>query len=168
MTNEDGTEATADSPENVEALELRASACCDDGVAAYSSRPRRRMGRRGVRQGLSAMTIEGNWIGGAMNADFPTSTTRWPSCRRVRPGRAPWRSPTAGASREASGDKEDAVDLVAALTSGEQQLAFADAFGVMPSVESASRPVPAGPPDYAAFVAGADYAQNRALPAGRC
>ena len=36
MTNDDGTEATVDSPENVEALGY-VKALMDDGVAAYSS-----------------------------------------------------------------------------------------------------------------------------------
>jgi multiple sugar transport system substrate-binding protein len=61
---------------------------------------------------------------------------------------------------DASGDKEDAVDLVEYLTSEDQQLAFADAFGVIPSIESAADQYQQDHPDYAAFVAGADYAQN--------
>ena len=49
MTNEDGTEATVDSPENLEALDLRPGP--DEGRGGgVLLRPGRRLGRRGVRQ----------------------------------------------------------------------------------------------------------------------
>ena len=51
-----------------------------------------------------------------------------------------------------------AVSLVEFLTSDEQQLAFADAFGVIPSTESAAATYADTYPENAAFVAGADYA----------
>ena len=44
------------------------------------------------------------------------------------------------------------------LTSDDQQLAFADAFGVIPSTESAAASYAEKYPDYASFVASNDYA----------
>ena len=44
------------------------------------------------------------------------------------------------------------------LTADEQQLAFADAFGVIPSTEGAAAEYAQRFPENAAFVAGADYA----------
>ena len=159
MTNEDGTEATVDSPENLEALDY-VKGLMDDGVAAYSSDLGAGWGGEAFGKQLSAMTIEGNWIGGAMTPTSRTSTTPWPSCRRARPGPGTLAFTNCWGIAEASGDKEAAVDLVEHLTSEEQQLAFADAFGVIPSLESAAEQYQQDHPDYAPFVAGADYAQN--------
>ena len=50
--------------------------------------------------------------------------------------------------------------LVQFLTSGEQQMAFATAFGVMPSIDSVSEEWTAQFPEQEAFLAGADYAQG--------
>ena len=51
-----------------------------------------------------------------------------------------------------------AIDLVEFLTSDEQQLKFSEAFGVIPSTESAAATYAEQFPDNAAFVAGNDYA----------
>ena len=53
--------------------------------------------------------------------------------------------------------QEQAVELVNFLTTAEQQLAFAEAFGVMPSRESASGDYESQFPDDQAFIAGGDY-----------
>ena len=47
-----------------------------------------------------------------------------------------------------------AIDFVKFLTSTDQQMAFANAFGVMPSVQSAKSQFTAAFPDQQAFVAG--------------
>ncbi len=159
MTNEDGTEATVDSPENTEALSF-VKQMMDDGVAAYSSDLGAGWGGEAFGKELSAMTIEGSWIGGAMNADFPDVDWSVAELPQGPAGPGTLAFTNCWGIAEASGDKEDAVDLVEALTSEEQQLAFADAFGVIPSIESAADQYQQDHPDYAAFVAGADYAQN--------
>ena len=57
--------------------------------------------------------------------------------------------------------KDQAIDFVEAMTTADQQLAFAKAFGVMPSRQSAqATSTPQAFPDDAAFVAGAEYAQG--------
>ena len=53
--------------------------------------------------------------------------------------------------------QDQAVDLVNYLTSAEQQLAFSEAFGVMPSRESASGDYESAFPDDQPFIAGGDY-----------
>ena len=53
-----------------------------------------------------------------------------------------------------------AVDLVKYLTSADQQLAFAEAFGVMPSVKSASARFASQFPEQKAFVDGGEYASG--------
>src|SRR5690606_40168075 len=56
-----------------------------------------------------------------------------------------------------SSDLDLAVDLVEFLTSDEQQLKFSEAFGVIPSTESAAAVYAEQFPENAAFVAGNDY-----------
>jgi len=59
-----------------------------------------------------------------------------------------------------SPNQQAALDLVEYLTSAEQQLAFSEAFGPMPSVQSAAEQWKADNPELAAFIAGADYAKG--------
>jgi multiple sugar transport system substrate-binding protein len=59
-----------------------------------------------------------------------------------------------------SDTRDAAVDLVEYFTADEQQLAFAEAFGVIPSTESGSAAYAEQFPENAAFVAGVEYAQS--------
>lgn len=161
LTNEEGTEATADSPENIEALTF-VKEMMQDGVAAYAVDVGAGWGGEAFGKELGAMTIEGNWITGAMQNDFPDvdyqvvalpagteeATIQYTNCWGVA----------------ADSDNVDgAVSLVEYLTTPEQQMAFADAFGVMPSVEEVAGQWKEQYPELAPFIDGADTAKN--LPA---
>ncbi|WKK73047.1 extracellular solute-binding protein [Rathayibacter oskolensis] len=61
---------------------------------------------------------------------------------------------------------DQAESLVTALTSDEQQLAFADAFGVIPSTETGAAGYATEYPENAAFVSGNDYAVSPVAFAG--
>jgi multiple sugar transport system substrate-binding protein len=106
------------------------------------------------------MTIEGNWIGGAMSADFPDVEYTVAELPQGPAGPGTLAFTNCWGIAEASGAQEDAVSLVESLTSEEQQLAFAEAFGVIPSIESAADQYKQDRPEYAPFINGADYAQN--------
>ena len=161
LTNEEGTEATVDSPENVEALTY-VKEMMQDGVAAYSSDVGAGWGGEAFGKELGAMTIEGNWITGAMQTDFPDldyqvvplpagteqATLQYTNC---------W-----GVAAD-SDNVEGAVSLVEHLTTPEQQMAFADAFGVMPSVEEVAGDWKEQYPELAPFIDSAEFAKN--LPA---
>jgi multiple sugar transport system substrate-binding protein len=56
--------------------------------------------------------------------------------------------------------KEQAISFVEAMTTVDQQMAFAQAFGVMPSRQSAKDAYTAAFPNDAPFVNGADYAHG--------
>jgi multiple sugar transport system substrate-binding protein len=56
-----------------------------------------------------------------------------------------------------SAHKAQAVDFVNAMTTKDQQLAFAKAFGVMPSIMSAKDAYAQQFPTYSVFLQGADY-----------
>ena len=159
MTNEDGTEATVDSPENLEALTF-VQRMLKAGVAAYSSDLGSGWGGEAFGKQQAAMTIEGNWIAGAMTNDYPDVTYTVAELPAGPADKGTLAFTNCWGIAEDSGAQEDAVSLVEALTEPEQQLAFAQAFGVMPSVESAAAQYAEASPQFAPFVAGADYAQN--------
>ncbi|MEU8007432.1 extracellular solute-binding protein [Catellatospora sp. NPDC049111] len=159
LISPDGTRATADSPQNAAALTyvqqlLRA------GLARYPSALDTGWAGEAFGRGLAAMTIEGNWIKGALAGDYPDvrytvhelpagpageGTMSFTTCWGIS-ARTPYRS--------------QAVAFVEAMTAVDQQLAFASAYGVMPSVVTArDRYLLAFPADRA-FLDGADHAQG--------
>ena len=159
MTNEDGTEATVDSKENLEALTYL-QGLMKDGVLKYSSELGAGWGGEAFGKGLAAMTVEGNWIAGALTNDFPDVDAQFAELPAGPAGKGTLAFTNCWGIADASGHKDDAVDLVTHLTSEESQLAFADAFGVIPSLQSAAEKWQADNPDFAPFIAGAEYAQN--------
>jgi multiple sugar transport system substrate-binding protein len=159
LLNDDQTEAIADSPENVAALDY-VKGLFTDGSAAYSSDLGAGWGGEAFGKGQSAMTIEGNWITGGLSADFPDV-----KYKVVELPEGPKRAGTLQFSNcwgiaADSSNQSTALDLVEYLTSTDQQLAFAKAFGVMPSVASAADQWRTANPDLAAFLDGADYAHG--------
>jgi multiple sugar transport system substrate-binding protein len=159
LTSPDGATATASSAENVAALEY-VQQMLADGTAAYPADVSAGWGGEALGIEAAAMVIEGNWIVGAMTNNYPdvpytvvelpagpagTGTLQFTNC---------WGVAADGANTGG------AVDLVSFLTSGEQQMTFATAFGVMPSVQSVSDEWTQQFPEQAAFLAGADYAQG--------
>ena len=109
------------------------------------------------------MTIEGNWIVGAMEADFPDveyTTVKLPAGPA---GEGTLQYTNCWGIASESGNIEGAVSLVEHLTAPEQQLAFADAFGVMPSIEEAAEDWKGDNPEMAAYIDSVEFAGN--LPA---
>lgn len=162
LVNDEGTEATVNSPENVEALTF-VQDMMKDGIAAYSSDVGAGWGGEAFGKELGAMTIEGNWIVGAMEADFPDveyTTVKLPAGPA---GEGTLQYTNCWGIASDSGNVEGAVSLVEHLTAPEQQLAFADAFGVMPSVEEAAEQWKGDNPEMAAYIDSVEFAGN--LPA---
>ena len=159
VTTAEGTEATLDSDENVEALtyvqELLAS-----GDAAYSSDLGAGWGGEAFGTGAAAMTIEGNWIAGAMSADYPDVPYRVAVLPAGPGGQGTLQFTYCWGIAADSPNQEAAVALVEQLTGTDQQLAFADAFGVMPSIESAAEEWKSANPDEAAFLDSVEFAQG--------
>lgn len=159
MVSEDGAEATVDSPENVEALSF-VQQLMEDGSLKFSSDLGAGWGGEAFGKQLAAMTIEGNWLAGAMQADYPDVSYRVAELPQGPAGPGTLAFTNCWGIAEASENKDGALSLVEHLTSEETQLAFADAFGVMPSVESAATTWREQNPDLAPFIDGAEYAQN--------
>lgn len=156
IVNGDATEATADSAENLAGLEY-VQKLHDAGVLKFPSEIDAGWGGEALGAGKAAMVIEGPWIKG-IAADYPD--TKWAAFELPAGPDGPstftftncWGVPANSDTRDA------AVSLVEFLTSDEQQMAFADAFGVIPSTESAAADYAEKYPDFASFVAGNDYA----------
>lgn len=155
-------EATVNSPENVEGLNF-AKQMMNDGVAAYSSELGAGWGGEAFGKGLAAMVIEGNWIAGAMTNDFPDVEYQVAELPEGPGGPGTLQFTNCWGIAADSDNIEGARQLVEHLTSPESQLEFAEAFGVMPSLESVAGEWAEQYPDLAPFIAGGEYAQN--LPA---
>lgn len=149
----DGDAITADSPENAAGLAYL-QGLISAGSLKFPQELEAGWGGEAFGLGKAAMVIEGPWINGAMANDFPdrefvsvelpsgpagASTFAFSNC---------WGVPVGSETRDAT------LDLIEFLTSDEQQLAFADAFGVIPSTEAGSAAYAEQFPENAAFVAG--------------
>jgi multiple sugar transport system substrate-binding protein len=151
--------ATANSEENVEALTY-AQQLLKDGVAKYASELGAGWGGEAFGKGQAAMVIEGNWIAGAMSADYPDVEYTVAELPEGPGGKGTLQFTNCWGIAADSDNIEGARELVKELTSEESQLAFAKAFGVMPSIQSAADQWSAEYPDLAPFIAGGEYAQN--------
>jgi len=157
LVSEDGSEAVADSPENAEALAF-VQGMLADGVAAFPSQIDAGWGGEAFGSGRAAMTIEGNWIIGALRADFPDVAYRVVELPGGPAGKGTLQFTNCWGIAADSPNQETAIDLVEFLTSTEQQVAFAEAFGVMPSVESAGEAFREQFPEQQAFIDSAEFA----------
>ena len=159
ITNEDGSKVIASSPENVTALDFVKSMLAD-GSAQYPKQVDSGWGGEAFGTGKTAMTMEGNWIKGAMKKDYPTVGYQVAELPAGPKGKGTLLFTQCWGIAAKSTHQAAAVDLVNSLTSVEQQLTFADEFGVMPSRESAKAQYEAKFPEDKAFIAGGEYGRG--------
>ncbi|GAB2593565.1 extracellular solute-binding protein [Pseudactinotalea suaedae] len=159
LTNPEGNEATVDTPENLAALEY-VQQMLADGTLAYPGDINAGWGGEALGLGAAAMVIEGNWIVGAMTNNYPDVSYRVVELPAGPGGQGTLQFTNCWGVAADGGNTAGAVDLVGFLTSSEQQMEFAAAFGVMPSVQSVNEEWTEQFPEQAAFLAGADYAQG--------
>ncbi|MET0590526.1 MAG: extracellular solute-binding protein [Naasia sp.] len=150
--------ATANSPENVDALNYVKEGL-NAGNFEYAADLGAGWGGEAFGKGLAAMVIEGNWIGGAMSADFPDVNYTVAELPAGPGGQGTLQFTNCWGMAADSPNQQAALDLVEYLTAADQQLAFSEAFGPMPSIQSAADQWSTDNPDLAPFLAGADYAQ---------
>jgi multiple sugar transport system substrate-binding protein len=130
--NADQTKFTFDSPANLTGLEY-VQKLAKEGVLKFPKQVGMTWGGDSLGSGKAAMTIEGNWIIGAMKADYPKvkyMTVPMPT----GPGGQGTLSFTNcwGVAAKSPNQAAD-ISFVNFLTSDQQQLKFADTIGVMPS-----------------------------------
>ncbi len=150
-------EAAADSPENVEALDYVKSMQAD-GSYKFAADVDAGWGGEAFGTGKAAMTIEGNWIKGALTNDYPDVDAIFAPLPEGPGGQGTLTFTNCWGIAADSENKEAAKAFVEYMTSADQQMEFASAFGVMPSVQSAADSYRTEFPDDAAFIDAADYA----------
>jgi multiple sugar transport system substrate-binding protein len=159
LMNDDNTEATANSAENVEGLEY-AQTLLGDGVMKYATELGAGWGGEAFGKQLSAMTIEGNWITGAMKNDFPDVNYTVAELPAGPEGKGTLQFTNCWGIAADSPNQAAALDLVEQLTSKDAQLTFSEEFGPMPSIQSAAEEWKSANPTLVAFLDGADYAKG--------
>jgi multiple sugar transport system substrate-binding protein len=154
-----GDTATADSAENIAGVDYVQSLIAA-GSLKFPQDLESGWGGEAFGLGRAAMVIEGPWINGAMANDFPERNFVSVELPAGPGGPSTYAFSNCWGMPAGSDTKEATIDLIEFLTSDEQQLAFADAFGVIPSTTSASAAYAELFPENAAFVAGVEYAAS--------
>lgn len=159
ITNDDQTEATADTPQNLEALTYVRQLLAD-GVARFPKQIDTGWSGEALGTGKAAMAIEGNWLRGAMKNDYPDVDYRVVPLPEGPEGKGTLSFTQCWGIAAKSQFKEQAVDLVNSFMEPDQLMKFADAFGVMPSRMSMRDGYEQKFPENEAFLEGGDYAQG--------
>jgi len=159
LTNADSTKVTANSQANVDALNY-AKGLLTAGSMKFAADVGAGWGGEAFGKGLAAMTIEGNWISGAMQSDFPNIHYKVVPLPEGPKGKGTLQFTNCWGIAADSPNQKAALDLVEKLTSKDDQLKFAKAFGVMPSIQSASDQWKQEFPQFAPFLDAASYAQG--------
>jgi multiple sugar transport system substrate-binding protein len=160
VVSPDGKTMTADSaPAKTGLAEVQKM--MKEGVLKFSSdtSPATGWGGEALGKGVAAMTIEGNWISGAKK-DYPNLKYKVVELPAGPAGKGTLLFSNCWGIAAKSPNQGQAVDLVKSLITTDQQMAFADAFGVMPSTEEGAKAFAAKYPESQAFVAGGQYAQG--------
>lgn len=159
LTNADQTKATADSAANVKALQY-VKGLLTSGSTKFSSDLGESWGGDAFGKGKAAMTVEGNWLTGAMSSSYPDVDYRVVALPKGPAGAGTLQFTNCWGIAKASKNQKAALAFVEQMTSTKQQLSFAESFGVMPSVESAASTWKQDYPQYAAFLDQASSAQG--------
>ncbi|WP_337189869.1 extracellular solute-binding protein [Ornithinimicrobium cerasi] len=157
--NDDGTEPTGTSEEVLAALEYVKEHMAA-GHFAYAADVDAGWGGEAFGTQRAAMTMEGNWIKGAMTNDYPDVEYTVAEVPEGPAGPGTLLFSNCWGIAAESEAQAQAVDLVNFLTSPEQQLKFAEAFGVMPSRQSATEAYTEAFPEDAPFIAGGEYGRG--------
>ena len=165
MTNADQTKMTADSSQNVEALTY-AKSLMKSGSFKFAKQVDTNWGGEALGTGKAAMTIEGNWLTGGMQADYPNVKYAVVPLPAGPSGEGTLAFSQCWGVAESSAHRAAAVDLVKYLTTSAQQVKNAAAFGVMPSRTSAQAEYVKQNPSAKAWVDGSAYAQGPVTIAG--
>lgn len=159
LMNPENTKATANSDANIQALTY-AKTLLTDGVMKFAADVGAGWGGEALGKGLAAMTIEGNWITGAMQADYANVKYVVVPLPAGPKGNGTMEFSNCWGIAADSPNQAAALNLVEKLTSTSDQLGFAKAFGVMPSIKSAASQWKSEYPQLTAFLDGAAYAKD--------
>ena len=159
LMNADSTKATANSDANIKALDY-VKTLMADGSLKYAKSLGAGWGGEAFGKGLAAMTIEGNWITGAMTNDYPNVKYTIAELPAGPAGKGTMQFTNCWGIAADSPNQAAALKLVEKLTSSSDQLAFSKAFGPMPSIKSAASAWKSANPKLVPFLNGAAYAKG--------
>jgi multiple sugar transport system substrate-binding protein len=159
LVSKDGKQATADTPENLQALQYVKSLLAS-GYARYPKQLDAGWSGEAFGKGKAVMTIEGNWIKGALQNDFPNVKYKVVPLPAGPKGQGTLSFTNCWGIAAKSKFKDQAITFVEAMTAGDQQMTFAKAFGVMPSRQSVRDQYTQAFPADKPFIDGAEYAQG--------
>ncbi|PWU43126.1 ABC transporter substrate-binding protein [Micromonospora globispora] len=159
LISKDGKQPTADTPENLQALQY-VKTLLTSGYAKYPKQLDAGWSGEAFGKGKAVMTIEGNWIKGALQNDFPKLKYKVVPLPAGPKGQGTLSFTNCWGIAAKSKYKEQAIKFVEAMTAGDQQMAFAKAFGVMPSRQSVQDQYTGAFPTDKPFIDGAAYAQG--------
>ncbi len=160
LTSADGKTATVNSAANIAALTYVKS-LLTAGSMKYPGDLSAGWAGEAFGKNKAAMTIEGNWLLGSMKSDYPSvkyKVVELPTGPTGTKGTLAFTNCWGIAASTKSPDQAKA--FVSYLTSPATQMTFADAFGVIPSVQTAKAQYLAKFPANAPFVNGIAYAQG--------
>ena len=84
------------------------------------------------------MTVEGNWITGSMQTDYPNVKYKVAELPAGPSGKSTLQFTNCWGIAKDSPNQKAALNLVEKLTSSSDQLSFSKQFGVLPSIQSAA------------------------------
>jgi multiple sugar transport system substrate-binding protein len=161
LVSKDGKKATLNSKANIAALNFVKS-MLSNGSMKLTNQLGAGWGGEGFGKKECAMTIEGNWIAGAMTHDYPTVPWKAVELPAGPAGKGTLQYDGGWGLAAASKNKAAAMQAIAYLTATKVELGNAKAFGVMPSVKADRKIWSKTYPQFAPFLAGADY--SKAIP----
>jgi multiple sugar transport system substrate-binding protein len=159
LVSKNGKTATVNSKANVNAFNFVKS-MISAGSMKLTNQIGAGWGGEGFGKKECAMTIEGNWIAGAMTHDYPTVPYKAVELPAGPAGKGTLQYDGGWGLAAASKNKADAMSLISYLTQTKVEMGNAKAFGVMPSVKADRKEWLKLYPQFAAFLAGADYSRS--------
>ena len=159
LVSKDGTKATVNSAANLKAFNFVKS-MIKAGSMKLTNQIGAGWGGEGFGKKECAMTIEGNWISGAMIHDYPTVKYKVVQLPAGPAGKGTLQYDGGWALAAASKNKTEAMALITYLTQTKVELGNAKAFGVMPSVPADEKAWKALYPQFAAFLDGENYSRS--------
>lgn len=156
LVNEDGTKAIANSKESIAGL-TEVQDLLKSGSVKYAADLGTGWGGEAFGTQKAAMTIEGNWITGALSADYPDVKYKVVELPAGPAGKGTMHFTNGWGIAADSPNQKGAVDLVEYLTSDDVVMDFAKAFGIMPASKTLADAWKAQFADRGAFMDGLNY-----------
>jgi multiple sugar transport system substrate-binding protein len=158
VTNAAGTQVELNSPQNVQALTFLKS-MLTQGVMKLPSQLNAGFSGQAFGENKAAMDIIGNWENGVIQTDYPNVKFKvYPLPAGPSGAHATLSFTNCWGVPKQSKNLAGAVELVKFLTTPQQEMTFAKAFGVIPSLQSAQSQYVQAFPQYSTFVQELPYA----------